>query len=188
MARSQRVQGHHCQNKGSVTATGADEGEAGAVLSQAGAFPAAARDPTGAGFSMFNRLHLHCRRLCAPLWATLALAGCATSPGLVAPSSVPATARLAVVNLTPHVWRIAVSSPSGGEPRVMQVEGHATVELELTGGDYRIEQTLLTASAQGGATRVFPAAFEAGQAYRWPLATLGSMADDSEAQPGGDGR
>lgn len=135
---------------------------------------------------MFNRLHLHCRRLLAPLWATLALAGCATSPGLIEPAS--ATARLAVVNLTPHVWRIAVSASAGGEPRVLQVEGHATVELELTGGDYHIEQTLLTTSAQGGATRVFPAAFEAGQAYRWPLATLGSVSDESEAPAGGVGR
>jgi hypothetical protein len=142
----------------------------------------------GTGISMLNRLHLCCRRLLAPLWASLALAGCATSPGLVAPSSAPVPARLAVVNLTPHVWRIAVSAPSGGEPRVWQVEGHATVELELPAGVYRIEQTLLTAPGQGGATRVFPAVFEAGQAYRWPLATLGSMTDESEAHPGGDGR
>ena len=142
----------------------------------------------GAGFSMLNRLHLRCRRLLAPLWATLALAGCATLPDAVTPPPVPAPVRLAVVNLTPHVWRIAVSATAGGAPRVLQVEGRATVELELPGGDYRIEQTLLTAPGRDGATRVFPAAFEAGQAYRWPLATLGSTAEESEAHSGGVGR
>jgi hypothetical protein len=155
-------------------------------LSLAGAFPAAAQGSTGTGFSMLNRLHLLGRRLCAPLWATLALAGCATLPEVTPPPPAPAPARLAVVNLTPHVWRIGVSATVGGEPRVVQVGEHATVELELPGGDYRIEQTLLAASGQSGATRTFPATFEAGQAYRWPLATLGSMKD--EIQSGGDGR
>ena len=134
---------------------------------------------------MLNRFHFRCRRFIAPLWAALALAGCATLPDVVTPPPAPALARLAVVNLTPHVWRIAVSAMAGGEPRVVQVEGHATVELELTGGDYRIEQTLLAASGQDGATRAFPAAFEAGQAYRWPLATLGPAADQSGETTGG---
>lgn len=142
----------------------------------------------GTGFRMLNRLHFRCRRLFAPLWATLALAGCATLPNEAPPPPAPAPARLAVVNLTPHVWRIAVSATDGGEPRVVQVEGHATVELELTGGDYRIEQMLLDASGQSGAMRVLPAAFEAGQAYRWPLATLGSVADESGETTGGGAR
>ena len=141
----------------------------------------------GTGVSMFNRLHLRCRRLLAPLWASLALAGCATLPDATTLPE-PAPARLAVVHLPPHVWRIVVSATTGGEPRVLQVGERATVELELTGGDYRIEQTLLTASGQSGPTRAFPATFEAGQAYRWPLATLGSVADESGETSGGDGR
>lgn len=143
--------------------------------------------PDGAGFGMLKHLYLRCRRLFAPLWATLALAGCATLPDVVTPPPAPAPARLAVVNLTPHVWRIAVSATAGGEPRVVQVEGHAMIELELAGGDYRIEQTLLAASG-GGATRAFPATLEAGQAYRWPLATLGSVADEVGEITGGGTR
>ena len=140
-------------------------------------------DSDGAGIGMLKHFYLRCRRFIAPLWAALALAGCATLPDVVTPP--PALARLAVVNLTPHVWRIAVSATTGGEPRVVQVEGHATIELELTGGDYRIEQTLLAALGQSGATREFPAAFEAGQAYRWPLATLGPNAAESGETTGG---
>lgn len=148
---------------------------------------ATARELTGSGFGMLKRFHLRYRRTLAPLLATLALVGCATSPGVVA-LPAPAAARLAVVNLTPHVWRIAVSATTGGEPRVLQVEGGASVELQLSGGEYRIEQTLLSASGPNEMTRRFPATFETGQAYRWPLATLGSAADDDEANNGSEAR
>lgn len=159
----------------------------GATSVHAGAFArrrAAGRAP---GISMRIRFNLRRRRSFAPFWAALALAGCATPPIAVAPA--PVAARLAVVNLTPYAWRIAVAPAAGGEARVVRIEPRGTAELELPGGDYRIEQAILASAEQPEATRRFPARLDAGQTYRWPLATLMSEAeDDGDARTKGGKR
>ncbi len=122
-----------------------------------------------------------------PLSAGLALAGCVAPTCVVtAPPAAPA-ARVAVLNLTPYAWRVTLVA-AGGAARVVSVEPAATVEFELAGGDYRMEQALLSATETREPARSFSATFEAGQAYRWPLATLATGGDGRAVQSGGGER
>lgn len=116
----------------------------------------------------------------AVLAVALTLAGCATSPDAVGVAQAPEPARLTIINLTARAWQIAVATTAGGESRVVHVEPHAKVAMELARGDYSIEQTLLSPSGQAEATRRLPVSLEAGQSYQWPLATLGDEAAEND--------
>lgn len=87
-------------------------------------------------------------------------------------------AEIAVTNLTPYPWRVALT-PKEGEARTVQVQPRETLAVVVPGGDYRVEQTLLSASAVP--SRTFQARFEAGERYRWSLATL--LAADETVTP-----
>lgn len=102
----------------------------------------------------------------------LLAAGCSAPP-----SSEALTARrahLEIANLTDYAWRIAFVAPSP-ETRAIEVAARATLTLDLAPGDYIIEQRLLGAPASETAARRLPARFEAGETYRWPLATVRSL-------------
>jgi hypothetical protein len=123
------------------------------------------------------------------IWPVLGLfvfsiAGCST------PAATPSravTAHIVVVNLSDCVWQIAITAHRDGKARVSRVPAKATLESDLPGGDYGIEQTIVTDNASPGSTRHFELRLEAGQTYRWRLATLQSTPaatpDHPEARP-----
>lgn len=85
-----------------------------------------------------------------------------------------AVARVAVANLTDYTWEIDVRSAPTGEVRTEKLTPRSMAQLNLSGGDYVIEQRLVTEQAAGGGMRRFAARFVAGQDYKWSLATLRS--------------
>lgn len=89
-------------------------------------------------------------------------------------------AEIAVSNLTPYPWRIALR-PKEGEPKLVQVQPRETFAIVLAGGDYSVEQTLVSGQSAAPTTRNFSARFEPGERYRWSLATL--LASDEAAAP-----
>ena len=138
---------------------------------------------------MRNIFNFSRRRIALGLVAVLGLAGCAAAPTpVVTPAA--AKAHLSIVNLTNYAWRLALTVPRGGGARDVRVEPHRSIELELAGGDYQIEQTMLTSPDSPESVRRFPARLDAGQTYRWPLATLlaGAEDEDGGARDGGAGR
>jgi len=114
----------------------------------------------------------------------LLAAGCATVPP-VAPT-VPAAApraRLAIINLTNYEWHIALARQTGGEHYDAAVPARGSVNVDVAGGDYVIEQAVTSGSAADAMVRRVPARLEAGQVYRWRLDTLLS---DSSGEPAED--
>ena len=93
------------------------------------------------------------------------------------PSSVTAPAaasgaRLVVENLTDYEWHIAVAATAGAETQASRVRARSSVAMNLAGGDYVIEQTVVAENAGSELTRRLPARLAPGQAYRWRLVTL----------------
>jgi len=131
-------------------------------------------------------LQLRSQRFLGPLCASFALAACVAPPPTAVPvAAVPA--HVTIANLTPHAWAIGVTPMQGSDTRTLQVAAHATVQLDLAGGDYRIEQTLVTPPDRTLPARQFVASFTAGESYRWPLATLqsgGAVEETSDAGAG----
>ena len=118
--------------------------------------------------------------------AGLGQAGCATAgrdaagAGGAAPT---VRAEVAIENVTPYAWEIAVLTRGGAPVETVQVGPRETVPLELAGGAYVIEQRLRTGPAMADATRRIEATFEAGAAYVWPLATLRSAGEAGASGP-----
>lgn len=136
-------------------------------------------DGEAPGVPMRKTSSLLCRQCGLLIGIGLALAGCA-STGTVAPPA-PATAHLSVVNQTPYAWQIAVAGLQGGSARSLRVAARGTVELDLPGDNYSIEQTMLVEAGRPGTTRSLVTRLDAGQTYQWPLATLMSAPGDEEA-------
>jgi hypothetical protein len=138
---------------------------------------------------MRNILNFSRGRITLGLVAVLGLAGCAAPP-TQAVALAAAKAHLSVVNLTNYAWRLALTGPRGGEARDVRVEPRSSVELELAGGDYQIEQAMLTSPESPESVRRFSVRLDAAQTYRWPLATLMTGAEDEGggARSGGAGR
>ena len=111
-------------------------------------------------------------------WAALGgLGWCLATAGCISPRPPPAAippvvARLLVENLTDYEWHIAVAAAIGPETREARVAARSSIEVTLAGGDYVIEQTVVTGIAGGGLARRLPARLEPGQTYRWRLGTL----------------
>lgn len=97
----------------------------------------------------------------------LGLVACAT--GQMTP---PKPARVQLVNQSDYGWRISAQSSAGGAPLIWLVAKRETRELTLPGGDYQIEQTMVSDPSAADAPRRFTCTLEAAQTYRWRLTTM----------------
>lgn len=118
-------------------------------------------------------------------WALLlcvaALAGCASTPSDGRAALPRGNAEIVVTNLTPSPWRLALRSPQASDAIRVEIKPRETFTMTLPGGAYVVEQTLVPLIAAEAATREFSAKFEAGESYRWSLATL--LATDDGPTP-----
>ena len=79
---------------------------------------------------------------------------------------------LTVLNSSDCEWQIAFKAAAGGGSRTWKLAAAKMLKIELAGGDYGVEQTMLTADAGAKATRRFAMHLEPGENYRWRLMTL----------------
>lgn len=123
-----------------------------------------------------TRFRSFLRRLPAVRVAAVLLAlgagGCATSSEGPRLGSKWRDAEIAVSNLTPYPWRIALRSAESAEPKLVQVQPRESFAVVVAGGDYQIEQALVATDPTVAMSRSFNARFEAGERYEWNLATL----------------
>jgi hypothetical protein len=87
-------------------------------------------------------------------------------------------AHLSMLNSGDCEWQIVIKPRAGGDVHIWKVPQGKTLDIELAGGEYAVEQTMLIESAQPNSTRRFSMQLEAGQFYRWRLMTLLSGARD----------
>jgi hypothetical protein len=120
------------------------------------------------------------------LWPVFALvfllSGCA-APESAPVRASPLPAHLVVINETDYEWRLAIRRAPDGPGRDVQVLARASQTLDLPGGDYMIEQTMLATSAAPALSRKISSRLEPGQTYRWRLATLLSESDGDAGAP-----
>ena len=112
------------------------------------------------------------------LLALSAFGGCASAPKGNELSLPPGHAEISVTNLSPHLWQLALRTPNAGDAIRVEVKPRETFAVTMPGGEYVVEQTLL-AVGRIPATRQFATRFEAGERYRWDLATLLTTEDGS---------
>ena len=109
------------------------------------------------------------------LWPVFAfvflLAGCA-APDLTPVKAPPLPAHLVVINETDYEWRLTIHRVSGESVRELRVLARASETIDVAGGDYVIEQTMLPTAGAPELSRTIPSRLEPGQTYRWRLATL----------------
>ncbi|HEY4248946.1 MAG TPA: hypothetical protein VGM64_19130 [Lacunisphaera sp.] len=131
--------------------------------------------------SLFHPIAFSLRGLCPVFAFVFLLAGCA-APDL-APVKTPAPpAHLVVINQTDYEWRVTVHRVSGESVRELRVLARASETIDVAGGDYVIEQTMLPTAGAPELSRAIPSRLEPGQTYRWRLATLLSESKgDSDA-------
>jgi hypothetical protein len=101
-----------------------------------------------------------------------ALMGCASAPAANKLALPPGHAEISVTNLSPHLWQLALRAPQASDAIRVEVKPRETFAVTMPGGDYVVEQTLLAVGRTTSATRQFTARFDAGERYRWDLATL----------------
>ena len=97
------------------------------------------------------------------------------APSGSAPSAVTKAkllARLTLLNTSDCEWQIVITSVASGDRGTWKLPVAKSIEAELAGGDYVVEQTMLTDGVGADATRRFSMQLEAGQSYRWRLMTL----------------
>jgi hypothetical protein len=117
----------------------------------------------------------------ACLLIALAGGGCSTLPEAPTLATDQREAEIAVTNLTPFPWRIALRTAQGAAVKTVNVQPRESFAVVVAGGDYVVEQTLVTADPAAGTTRNFSARFEPGERYRWSLATL--LSSEGPASP-----
>jgi hypothetical protein len=98
------------------------------------------------------------------------IAPSATEPSAV--SKPKQMARLTMLNSSRCEWQVVTTSVASGDRRIWKLPVAKSIEADLVGGDYAIEQTMLSDSPGPDATRRFTMRLEAGQSYRWRLMTL----------------
>ena len=108
----------------------------------------------------------------AGLFVTL---GCATASAPQRPPVPPAVVWLE--NLAPYAWHITATRADGPAHAVTVAVG-ATERLELPAGTYAIAQEAPALAQRGSAPAVrhFEFTVAAGEAYRWRLVTLATVA------------
>ena len=106
----------------------------------------------------------------AMLAGGLFFSGCA-APVPVPPPALP-PAHLVVINETDYEWQLTVTRVSGKTAQAYRLQSRATLSLELTGGDYEIEQTALSENPAPELSRKLPVRLDSNQTYRWRLMTL----------------
>lgn len=99
-------------------------------------------------------------------------------PVAVVHSATTKVAHLTMLNGSPCEWQIVFTPVAGGERHAWKLSVDQSLEVDLTGGDYAVEQTMLMDDAGPEAMRRFSMRLEAGQVYRWRLVTLLSGAAD----------
>jgi len=102
----------------------------------------------------------------------LLVAGCATPALPLSPVAAVTGAHLVVINLTDYEWNLVIARTGGGESHFSRLQPRATLTVDLRGGDYLIDQSVLPAGAAPELSRRIPARLEAGRNYRWRLGTL----------------
>ena len=112
------------------------------------------------------------------LLALSAGGGCASAPKGNELSLPPGHAEISVTNLSPHLWQLALRTPTAADAIRVEVKPRETFAVTMPGGEYVVEQTLV-AVGRTPATRQFATRFEAGERYRWDLATLLTTEDGS---------
>jgi hypothetical protein len=109
------------------------------------------------------------------LWLVFAfvflLPGCA-APELAPVKAPPPPAHLVVINQTDYEWRLVINRPPGDSMMDIRVLARASQTIDLAGGDYVIEQTMLPKTNAPELSREISSRLESGQTYRWRLATL----------------
>jgi hypothetical protein len=106
------------------------------------------------------------------LLALMGITGCASAPPTAGLARHWRDAEIAVTNLTPHSWRIALRTALGADVKTVEVKPREAIAMVMPGGDYVVEQVLLALDPAEATKRNFSARFEAGQHYHWSLATL----------------
>jgi hypothetical protein len=81
-------------------------------------------------------------------------------------------ARLTMLNSSGCEWQVVITSVTSGDRGTWKLPVATSIEAELAGGDYMVEQTMLADGAGADAMRRFTMRLEAGQSYRWRLMTL----------------
>src|SRR5688572_2054642 len=79
--------------------------------------------------------------------------GCSTTPETPTLARARSEAEIAVTNLTPYPWRIALRTPQGADVKTVNVQPRESFAVVITGGDYLVEQTLVTTDPAAGTTR-----------------------------------
>jgi hypothetical protein len=81
-------------------------------------------------------------------------------------------AHLTMLNSSDCEWRIVITSMAGGDRRSWKMPVAKSLDVELAGGDYQVEQTMVTTGVGSDETRRFSMRLVTGQSYRWRLMTL----------------
>ena len=104
-------------------------------------------------------------------------------------TDVTQVVRLTMFNSSNCEWQIVITPAEGGERRRWKLPVAKSLDVELAGGNYAVEQTMLTDDVGADATRRFSTRFEDGQSYRWRLMTLlsGEAVDPLAPAHGKDG-
>jgi hypothetical protein len=142
-----------------------------------------ARPPSFAEASEGREVTFHFYHRSGSWWLAilLLLGGCSVPVQSERPIAKPA--QVTLVNRTDYTWQISLAGT--GAPSIAQVEAKRTVTLDVPGGHYRIQQSILTHTERPSQPRSFSADLAAGKRYEWPLVTLQSAPRDSLADEGG---
>ncbi len=132
--------------------------------------------------SPFQPVAFYLRGLALGFALEFFLVSCA-APELSPVKAPSPPAHLVVINQTDYEWRLAINRASDEPVRNVEVVARASQTLDLPGGDYVIEQTMLPTAAAPELSRKISSRLEPGQTYRWRLATLLSESNGDSGTP-----
>ena len=101
--------------------------------------------------------------------------GCASGvaePRVAATAVASQPVRLTITNEATRAWQLSFLDLDGFEVRQVRLQAREEATVELAGGEYTLEQSLLAASGARESVRRFPLRLKAGGTYNWTLATL----------------